>query len=112
MCAGVGEAHFSDLVPWLMASLAGDGAAVERAGAAEGLAEVLSALGDDRVALLLPELIAGCRSRNALAREGYAMLWAILPAVMGSRFEPFLEETVPVVLEGLADDAEPVRLER
>ncbi|KAL1515351.1 hypothetical protein AB1Y20_001981 [Prymnesium parvum] len=109
LCAGLGEEHSSDLLPWLMASLSGEGAAVERAGAAQGLAEVLSALGDAKVAQVLPTLIDGCRSGDALAREGFLMLWVNLPAVLGARFEPFLDGVIPAVLEGLADDVEAVR---
>ena len=109
LCAGLGESHFPDLIPWFLESLSGEGAAVERAGAAQGLSEVLSALGDAKVAEVLPTLIDGCRGPDAIAREGHAMLWVNLPAVLGKRFEPFLEEVVPIVLEGLADDVEPVR---
>lgn len=44
LCAGLGEEHFPDLLPWLFASLCSDGAAVERAGASLGLAEVRRSL--------------------------------------------------------------------
>ena len=37
------------------------------------------------------------------------MLWVHLPAVYGAKFEPFLPDVLPLVLLGLADDAEPVR---
>jgi len=122
LCAGLGEAQIPDLLPWLLNALTQDGLAVERAGAAQGLAEVLCALGDDKLRAMLPELreaaavggrdFQGSRSQagaDAIAREGYAMLWVHLPAVFGPRFEPFLPEVLPLVLHGLADDAEPVR---
>ena len=110
LCAGLGEEHFPELLPWLISSLSKEGSAVERAGAAQGLAEVLSALGDEKVAELLPTILDGCATPDSAdAREGFSMLWVHLPAVLGKRFEPFLEEVLPVVLEGLADDASPVR---
>lgn len=70
--------------------------------------QVLSALGDAKVAEMMPSLLHGCRSDDICSREGHAMLWVNLPAVLGDRFEPFLEDVVPVVLEGLADEVEPV----
>ena len=82
---------------------------VERAGAAQGLAEVLSALGESKLTDVLPEVIEGCGSSSADAREGFSMMWTHLPAILGKRFEPYLEEVLPVLLEGLADDASPVR---
>ena len=109
LTAGLGEEHFSELLPWLLASLSKEGSAVERAGAAQGLAEVLFALGDAKVDELLPTLIAGCRVGTPASREGHAMLWVHLPAVLGHRFEPFLDDTIPVVLDGLADEDVTVR---
>ena len=59
---------------------------------------------------LSPTRCDGCRhAAEPAAREGYAMLWVHLPAVYGAKFEPFLPDVLPLVLLGLADDAEPVR---
>ena len=113
-----------------LASLSKEGSAVERAGAAQGLAEVctrlqnlvqnaiahcpyrsahvtctaqvISALGDAKVAELLPSILDGCANGAPHVREGYAMLWIHMPAVLGKRFEPFLEEVLPAVLEYVA----------
>ena len=110
LCAGLGEQQIPQLLPWLLGALCRGGAAVERAGAAQGLAEVLFALGEDKLRAMLPELCDGCRNAaEPMAREGYAMLWVHLPAVYGARFEPFLPDVLPLVLLGLADDMEPVR---
>ena len=109
LCAGLGEEHFPDLLPWLLNSLSKDGSTVERAGAAQGLSEVLSALGDAKFAEILPTLLEGCAAAEAQAREGFYTMWIHLPTVLGKRFEPFLEEVLPIVLEGLADDNSAVR---
>ena len=110
LCAGLGEEHFPELIPWLTASLADEASsAVERAGAAQGLSEVLGALGDAKLEGMLAALEAGCELPAALAREGYSMLWVHLPPVFGARFERFLPRVLPRVLGGLADEAEPVR---
>ena len=109
LCAGLGEEHFPALLPWLFASLEREGSAVERAGAAQGLAEILSALGDAKVAEMLPVIIKGCESASVGGREGFSMLWTHLPAVLGRRLEPFVKEILPVVLSGLGDEAAPVR---
>ena len=110
LCAGLGEEQIPQLLPWLLGALCHDGAAVERAGAAQGLAEVLFALGEAKLRAMLPDLCDGCRhAAEPTAREGYAMLWVHLPAVYAAKFEPFLPDVLPLILLGLADDAEPVR---
>ena len=110
LCAGLGEANFPKLVPWLLSSLSSDASSsVEHAGAAEGLAEVLLALGDAKVEELMPHILEQCAEGSKAAREGFSMLWTHIPAVLGSRFERFLAEALPAVLNGLADDAGPVR---
>jgi len=59
LCAGLGEEQIPQLLPWLLGALCHDGAAVERAGAAQGLAEVLFALGEAKLRAMLPDLCAG-----------------------------------------------------
>jgi len=59
--------------------------------------QVLAALGDARLAAMLPELIEGARSPSVVAREGHAALWHHLPRVLGARFEPHLSAVLPLV---------------
>ncbi|KAH0828924.1 armadillo-type protein [Lanmaoa asiatica] len=52
----LGEVHFPDLVPGLLRTLKTETSGVDRQGAAQGLSEVLSGLGMDRLEGLLPDI--------------------------------------------------------
>ncbi|KAL6771130.1 hypothetical protein ACKKBF_B34035 [Auxenochlorella protothecoides x Auxenochlorella symbiontica] len=106
---GMGPAAFSDLVPWLLARLGSEASGVERSGAAQGLAEVLAVQGDAAVEALLPRILEGARARSAAAREGHITLFKYLPGCMPAAFRVHLARVLPVVLLGLADEAEGVR---
>ena len=106
---GMGESHFTDLVPWLQQTLQSDVSGVERSGAAQGLAEVLAVLGVSHVEALLPDVISGCSSSRPAVRDGHLTLMRFLPATLGAAFEPFLPTVLPCVLGGLSDEAEGVR---
>lgn len=109
LVAGMGSAHFPELVPHLVATLQSDAGAVERHGAAQGLAEVLAVLGPDALPKALPDIADGCRSARPQAREGYLTLLRHLPHTLGPRFEPHLPFVLPLVLASLADDNEGAR---
>jgi len=106
---GAGEEHFEDLIPWLTEKMQGEGSGVERAGAAQGLAECLNALGGDRFVAILPEVYRGCSSPLSRVREGHLQLLKFLPLSVGQKFEPYLSESLTTVLTGLADEEESVR---
>ena len=106
---GMGEAHFADLLPRLLAGLTAEGASVERSGSAQGLAEELAVLGPAHVDALLPRVLAGCGSRSPDAREGSLALFRFLPTAMPQQFQAHLASILPAVLGGLADDADGVR---
>ncbi|KFM25643.1 Translational activator GCN1 [Auxenochlorella protothecoides] len=106
---GMGPAAFSDLVPWLLTRLGSEASGVERSGAAQGLAEVLAVQGDAAVEALLPRILEGARARSAAVREGHVTLFKYLPGCMPAAFRVHLARVLPVVLLGLADEAEGVR---
>ncbi|EFN56582.1 hypothetical protein CHLNCDRAFT_144295 [Chlorella variabilis] len=105
----MGEEGLGGVVPWLLEKLRSESSAVERSGAAQGLGEVLAVQGAGQVAALLPDIIAGCRARNAAVREGHLTLFKYLPLCMPDEFVAHLPEVLTCILDGLADEAEGVR---
>ena len=105
----LGENNFPDLVSNLLQTLRSDTSGVDRQGAAQGLSEVLSGLGMERLEGLLPEVITNTASPRPYVREGFISLLVYLPATFGHRFAPHLGRVVPPILNGLADDSEFVR---
>lgn len=106
---GMGDAKFAEVLPWLLETMRSEGSAVERSGAAQGLAEVLSVKGIETVRTLLPDILAGCRARNAAMREGHLTLFKYLPHCMTEEYRTVLSDVLPCILDGLADEAEGVR---
>ncbi|PCH35750.1 ARM repeat-containing protein [Wolfiporia cocos MD-104 SS10] len=105
----LGEMHFPDLVPGLLRTLKTDTSGVDRQGAAQGLSEVLSGLGMERMEGLLPDIIVNAQSPRSTVREGFMSLLVFLPATFGTRFQPHLPKIVPPILNGLSDAEDYVR---
>jgi HEAT repeat protein len=105
----LGEIHFPDLVPGLLRTLKTDTSGVDRQGAAQGLSEVLSGLGMERLEGLLPDIIANAQSPRPTVREGFMSLLVFLPATFGTRFQPHLPKIITPILGGLSDTEEYVR---
>jgi HEAT repeat protein len=105
----LGEENFGDVIPGLMDVLNSDTAGVDRFGAAQGLAEVLSGLGLSKLEELLPEIIAATKSPKAYTRESFITLLVYLPATFRERYVPYLPSVIPPILRGLADESEAVR---
>lgn len=107
----LGEAHFPDLVSSLMAQLRGAHVTgVDRQGAAQGLSEVLAALGMDRLEALLPSVLDYTSNSPAHVREGGIALLIYLPGTFGTvRFAPYVSRIVSPILNGLADINDSVR---
>lgn len=106
---GMGEENFPDLVPWLLDTLKSDGSNVERSGAAQGLSEVVAALGTEYFEHLLPDIIRNCSHQKASVRDGYLTLFKYLPRSLGVQFQNYLQQVLPSILDGLADENESVR---
>lgn len=105
----LGEVNFPDLVPGLIRILKSDTSGVDRQGAAQGLSEVLSGLGMERLEGLLPDIIANAQSPRATVREGFMSLLVYLPVTFGTRFQPHLPRIISPILSGLSDTEEYVR---
>ncbi|KAF2306959.1 hypothetical protein GH714_022778 [Hevea brasiliensis] len=106
---GMGEENFPDLVPWLFDTLKSDNSNVERSGAAQGLSEVLAALGTEYFEIVLPDIIRNCSHQRASVRDGYLTLFKYLPRSLGVQFQNYLQQVLPAILDGLADENESVR---
>ncbi|CAK7341235.1 unnamed protein product [Dovyalis caffra] len=106
---GMGEDNFPDLVSWLFDALKSDNSNVERSGAAQGLSEVLAALGTEYFEHVLPDVIRNCSHQRASVRDGYLTLFKYLPRSLGVQFQNYLQQVLPAILDGLADENESVR---
>ena len=106
---GLGEEYFEDLLPWMMRAMQSDGTSVERSGAAQGLSECLAVLSTDHFDALFPEILSGCANASSAVREGHLTLLRFLPISLGDVFEAHLVDALACVLQGLADEDEPVR---
>ncbi|KAJ1968967.1 translational activator of GCN4, partial [Dispira parvispora] len=105
----LGEFYFPTLVGDLRRVLLSDTTSINRAGAAQGLSEVLAGLGLEHMEEILPEILANSGHHQAAIREGYMSLLIYLPVTFGQRFEPFLGEVLAPIIRGLADESEYVR---
>uniref|UniRef100_A0A0G4FAB6 TOG domain-containing protein n=1 Tax=Chromera velia CCMP2878 TaxID=1169474 RepID=A0A0G4FAB6_9ALVE len=108
---GLGEDHLDDLLPFLFTTLKSSESAVERSGAANGLSEVLVALGPSKLQQFLPDILNNASDVNSPAevREGYLGLFIFLPAAFKQDFQDYVPAVLPTLLRGLADTQEPVR---
>ncbi|XP_059665692.1 protein ILITYHIA isoform X2 [Cornus florida] len=106
---GMGEENFPDLVSWLLDTLKSDNSNVERSGAAQGLSEVLAALGTEYFEHILPDIIRNCSHQKASVRDGHLTLFKYLPRSLGVQFQNYLQQVLPSILDGLADENESVR---
>mmetsp|Transcript_42469 Transcript_42469/g.165787 ORF Transcript_42469/g.165787 Transcript_42469/m.165787 type:complete len:2619 (-) Transcript_42469:553-8409(-) len=115
LTAGIGIDYLPGLLDWLEESLVRYTlTTAERSGAALGLAAVASSLSDVRVNNVLETTISASSKKKSptevtAAREGALLVLAAMPSMMKDRFEMRLSLALPVVLKGLADEADSVR---
>lgn len=105
----LGEDSFPDLIDSLMDDLRVETSGIGRLGSAQALSEILSALGLHRLEDVLPEILTSTENTKAAVREAFINLLVYLPATFGNRFQPYLAQTVPRILAGLADEVDAVR---
>ncbi|XP_073766133.1 stalled ribosome sensor GCN1 [Danio rerio] len=111
MVKGMGESSFEDLLPWLMETLASEQSSVDRSGAAQGLAEVMAALGVEKLDKLMPDVVQTASKVDIAShvRDGYIMMFIYLPLTFGDKFTPYVGPIIPCILKALADENEYVR---
>lgn len=96
---------------WLFDMLKSNVTAVDRMGAAQGLAEVIHGQGDQHLASIMPEIIRQSSDIRLPphVRDGYSMLFIYLPKVFGEGFVPYVSKVIGPILNSLADQCEFVR---
>ncbi|KCV68100.1 hypothetical protein H696_05352 [Fonticula alba] len=102
------------LLSWLYATVESQSSlgAVERSGAANGLAEVLYCMDPTGAQLRehhLPAILEKARSPLPHVRDGYMNLLVYLPSTFTTQLESSLNQLIPVLLQALADESEMVR---
>ena len=70
---------------------------------------MLVALGPERLEGCVAELLPQSAHEMSHIREGTMWLLAFLPATMGAHFSKLIPTSLPVILKGLADEADGVR---
>ena len=106
---GLGLAHSVELLDWLNHHLRRpELAPSERAGAAQGLSEVVSSHGDNFFSNQCKDMIILARSKEVYLRESYRTVMAYLPTSFAN-FSDYLLVLLPIMIEGLADESEEVR---
>lgn len=109
LVSSLGESRFPTLVADLFTIIGGDVTTVDRAGAAQGLSEVIFSLGTDRLDKVFPMIVDNCSSTIGSVREGYSTLLVYLPNTFQDQFLPYIPGICPCILAGMADEVDAVR---
>ncbi len=86
----MGEEQFGTLISWMLDTIRSDLGSVERSGAAQGLSQVLGALGPDRLQSLFPDFVQNTHNNKPYVREGAMYMFCFLPIGMPQGFQAFL----------------------
>ena len=97
------------LLPWLINTARHGVSSVERNGAAQGLAEVLAALGAEAIHATVPGMLRLISEGTASEREGALFCLTFFPASLTQDFEQYLSQSLSPMLAALADERENVR---
>ena len=111
MVRGSGDDVIVELMPWLLEKLKCESSQVDRSGAAQAIAEVVSALGLSKLDDFMEQIILTIDdpSLEPHVKDGYLMLFIYFPIVMQDDFSPYVGLIIGPVLKGLAEDVEYVR---
>ena len=105
---GVGE--FPGLLDWCFESLDDTrNSHVERSGAAQGVAQIITAIGGEDLERYLQFIKVKTTDKAAAVREGYLQVMVYVPHALGQAYQPYLKEMTPCVVKGLSDIEEGVR---
>ncbi|KAI3646171.1 hypothetical protein MP228_009099 [Amoeboaphelidium protococcarum] len=105
----LGEEELPLLISDLFVVLKSGANAVDRQGAAQGLAEIALALGVVKLNSIFPEVLSGASASDPNVKEAHISLLMFLAALFNDKFIPYIAATVPMVLNGLADENDMVR---
>ena len=99
------------MLPWLKELLVSVSSAVDRSGAAQGLAEVLYSKGPQELDRLMPQMLqeAGDISLPPTVRDGYCLAFIYFPVVFKEKFSGYVSKVIPALLANLADENEYLR---
>jgi len=91
----------ADIMPWLKENLVSESSSVDRQGAAQGLSELIAAIGGDFLEQNLPGVIKITESSTTepYIRDGYILLYIYLPIALGEKFAPFIGKIIPSILQ-------------
>ncbi|KRZ24497.1 Translational activator GCN1 [Trichinella pseudospiralis] len=111
MVKAAGKEKFADLLEWLRGMVVCKSSGINREGAAQGLSEVIGAIGEDYLEVIMPQLFDVSTSAGAEAhvRDGFMNLFVYLPMVFGNKFLPYLDTVISIILKALADESEFLR---
>jgi HEAT repeat protein len=105
----VGESYLIELIEYLINILQKENSNVERVGNAQGLSELLNALGIDRMSDYMSKILELVQNDALHIRENFLTVLMFLPRALGGEFNIFLDDCIPCIFTNCASDKESVR---